>query len=467
MMSCNPPYKRGITGQWDKCRFPGVLRQDCYDYMNFNYNCKKLPECISVSGIDITFYACHGCNLAEYDFYFGELGTDGKWDNNKQKSLGNINLNSFGSNAVTSIPDKYSCSNAKTTKEGATCCIPVCNITSIQSLEIPSSALGNINILSSSDEDCIEVFVKLKCALTGGARCHSDVTKYIAYSKEGCCLSTGSLDSAGDIGYGLGVGKIKICCNSCSECSNHTFSGFLPINIGGCLGSSIFYGEKTVSIPSSISKPVKVTITGSVDDEFILNGQVIDAGLYPFPGTNCNTAHEVDYSFVTSDSSFTIACGDNHGTNVSYNLNICFEKASSNSGGGGSSSSCNITAQLKTTGCCLESEESTGRIYAVGSGTVSARIVSGYCGGCSDFSIYINEKKNSAVVQDGSTITVSGRSTKCKCNRKTPWISPGGFRPGPCYNASSYRMLKNIETGVYQIELNLNANSSQNDCGCG
>ena len=42
-MACNPPYARGITGQWDKCRFPGVLRQDCYDYINFDYNCIPPP----------------------------------------------------------------------------------------------------------------------------------------------------------------------------------------------------------------------------------------------------------------------------------------------------------------------------------------------------------------------------------------------------------------------------------------
>jgi hypothetical protein len=473
MMACNPPYKRGLTGQWDKCRFPGVLRQDCYDYINFGYNCKKLPECISVSGIDIAFHACHSCDSAEYDFYFGELGTDGKWDNNKQKYLGKINLNSNGSNYVTSIPDKYSCSNSKTTKEGVACCISNCSSKlSVQSLDIPSSVLGNIE-LSSTDEDCVEIFVKLNCALPGGVGCHSDVTKYIAYSKDECCLSTGTLNSASDVGYGLGVEKIKICCNSCSECSNHTFSNFdsLPGGVGSCLGSSIFYGEKTISIPSSISKPVEVTITGGVDDEFILNGEVIDAGLYPFAGS-CNGAHEVDYSFTTSASSFTIACGDNHGAAATYNLNICFKKASGSSGGGGSSSSCNITAQLKTTGCCLELEESTGRMYAVGSGTVSSRIISGLntkC--CGDFSLKINGKGKSVSVQDGAYITVEANS-KCKCTKKSPWRTPVGFKPSPCNKGPAptpgpYRILKNIETGVYQIELNLNANSGQNDCGCG
>jgi hypothetical protein len=109
-------------------------------------------------------------------------------------------------------------------------------------------------------------------------------------------------------------------------------------------------------------------------------------------------------------------------------------------------------------------------MYAVGAGTVSARIISGFCSSCIDFSVYINDQKNSAVVRDGSTITVSGRSTKCKCNKKTPWRTPGGFKPGPCNKGPAptpgpLRILKNIETGVYQIELN--TNSSQNDCGCG
>jgi hypothetical protein len=109
-------------------------------------------------------------------------------------------------------------------------------------------------------------------------------------------------------------------------------------------------------------------------------------------------------------------------------------------------------------------------MYAVGAGTVTARIISGYnskC--CPDFALAINGKKNSKVVQDGEYLTIT-TSTKCKCNKKSPWRTPGGFKPGPCHKGPAptpgpLRILKNIETGVYQIQLN--TNSSQNDCGCG
>lgn len=479
-MACNPPYARGLTGKWDKCRFPGVLRQDCYQYINFDYNCSKLPECISVSGVDIVFYACHGCDLAEYDFYFGGLGTEGKWDDNKQKSLGNINLNSgvpgankgaISPNKVTSIPDKYSCSNSKTTINGTTCCIPVCsNILSIQSMEIPSSMFDNIDF-SSIDQNCIEVFVKLKCALPSDLKCHSDVTKYIAYSKkDGCCVATGSLNSASDIGYGLGVEKIKICCNSC--CGPST-NGSFNSGLGSCERI-----DNVSKVTNNFKTKALLEVTGGANDEVIIDGNIYQAGEFPFNWSSFNTGCSVDgdngghawsYSKILQPNESVTFGGKDNGyggeVNGSWTLKTCTDSSS------GSSGVCNITAQLKTTGCCLELEESTGRMYAVGSGTVSASIIRGFCSKCSDFSIYINEQKNSAVVRDGSTIIVSGRSTKCKCSRKTPWRTPGGFKPGPCHKGPAptpgpYRILKNTETGVYQIELNLNT-LGQKDCGCG
>jgi hypothetical protein len=111
-------------------------------------------------------------------------------------------------------------------------------------------------------------------------------------------------------------------------------------------------------------------------------------------------------------------------------------------------------------------------MYAVGSGTVSARVTSGLnskC--CPDFKLNVNGKRWSANVQDGAPITIEVDS-KCKCAKKKPWRTPGGFKPSPCHKGPAptpgpLRILKNTETGVYQIQLNLNTNSSQNDCGCG
>lgn len=407
-MACNPPYKRGVTGQWDKCRFPGVLRQDCYDYINFDYNCTSGPP---PTPPPPTGKPCGTSSNAGND-------EDAYESYSFPSAAGNVTFTyqSYG------VPDGFRVESSDGEVYFDTGGLV--------------SGGGSVTFCKKQGVTLINVIVTSN---PGGGTAW-------AYSIS-CPVS----------GNGCGPNPTPTPTPS-PTCPTYTFSeSGIPGGVGNCLGGSIFYGERTVPIPSYISKPVKVTITGGVDDEFILNGQVIDAGLYPFAGTPpCNGAHLVNHSFITSDNSFTIACGDNHGVSTSYNLTVCFEKAPAN---------CNITLQLKTTGCCLE-VESTGRIYAVGSGTVSARIISGFCSSCSDFSVYINERKNSAVVQDGSTIIVSGRSTKCKCNRKTPWISPGGFRPGPCYNTSSYRMLKNIETGVYQIQLNLNT-SSQNDCGCG
>jgi hypothetical protein len=383
-MACNPPYKRGVTGQWDKCRFPGVLRQDCYDYINFDYDCSSGPR----------VYNCIKVNWAK-----------------QAPSGGSCSSPVLGGTVKVTVPVsipsgglKVSLSDAGFDDKGSVNGQP--SIGGCIENKPPASITITNKTITFKVYDTVGGFVGMQACIC--------LCGYYGEPFEPILFGGGSTNGP--------AGSITI---------NGWIIEYPEFERAGPWSNAVqFCGDKTTD-PCSTPPPDDGGGGGSSSDEKSGLSMFQSFGLDDyFP--NFTPQSEPEPVFSTQ-----------------------------------ATAGCNITAQLKTTGCCLEVEESTGRIYAVGSGTVSARIISGFCSSCSDFSVYINERKNSAVVQDGSTIIVSGRSTKCRCNRKTPWIIPGGFRPGPCYNASSYRMLKNIETGVYQIELNLNTNSSQNDCGCG
>lgn len=104
----------------------------------------------------------------------------------------------------------------------------------------------------------------------------------------------------------------------------YNFGQSLPGRPGSC--SNRVYGETTIYAPTTCPLPVYVRITGSVDDELIINGQVIGAGQYPFPPYTCNGAHEIEppHIFLLTAPSFQLAVGDNHGWYVGGNLTVEF-----------------------------------------------------------------------------------------------------------------------------------------------
>jgi hypothetical protein len=67
-------------------------------------------------------------------------------------------------------------------------------------------------------------------------------------------------------------------------------------------------------VPSGISLPAQVTITGSADDDLVVNGSKINGN---------NTAGPVNHTFTLSVSSFTIGGYNNRGS-ANYNYHICF-----------------------------------------------------------------------------------------------------------------------------------------------
>lgn len=104
-------------------------------------------------------------------------------------------------------------------------------------------------------------------------------------------------------------------------CQTYQYSG-VPTT-SGCGGGP--YHQLTIYAPAGCSLPVIVTLTGSVDDDIAIDGVVIQPGEFTNESyTDCNPAHEVDYSFELNASSFTIAVYDNYGVNVSADLTICF-----------------------------------------------------------------------------------------------------------------------------------------------
>lgn len=118
----------------------------------------------------------------------------------------------------------------------------------------------------------------------------------------------------------------KVSCDCCTVCITKSFF-ISDLSFGKC--QAIPYGETTVTRPEGISSapiPVPVRIRGTVDDELLVDGQITQPGEFPFTefGFTCNGAHSVTVDFTLINDSFTIAAGDNFGSNALYELTICF-----------------------------------------------------------------------------------------------------------------------------------------------
>lgn len=82
--------------------------------------------------------------------------------------------------------------------------------------------------------------------------------------------------------------------------------------------------EQTITIPNAISLPVVVVLTGGVNDDLVVNGAVIQEGKFPFGGSPCNGAHDVNYCFVSNSRTFTLATKDNYGAGMGADITIRF-----------------------------------------------------------------------------------------------------------------------------------------------
>lgn len=83
-------------------------------------------------------------------------------------------------------------------------------------------------------------------------------------------------------------------------------------------------GQQLFTIPAHIPLPARVVLTGTVNDDLVLNGKVVQKGLFPFGGNPCNGAHEVNYCFTATSRTFTLATKDNYGSGMSADITIQF-----------------------------------------------------------------------------------------------------------------------------------------------
>jgi hypothetical protein len=119
------------------------------------------------------------------------------------------------------------------------------------------------------------------------------------------------------------------CC--CCPCSNfHEEQNYAYNENTGNLGVPCTFnytrGEETINIPAEIPLPVVVALFGSVNDDLVLDGQVIEPGKYPFQNFPCNGAHELCYFFTANNRSFTLATRDNFGFGMGAEITIRFCK---------------------------------------------------------------------------------------------------------------------------------------------
>jgi hypothetical protein len=452
-MACNPPYARGLTGQWDKCRFPGVLRQDCYDYINLNYDCSGKPDCPDrVVVIEV-------CD------------TNAARDDNIRVTLNGTVIADVLDFSKDERNGYFLISDPDATLEASESSIPSCHGTS-PGLPIsvkrfsPDSIKGGINTIN----------VKIVQQNNNGNAGAFNVRSYVKRNGKlicGCSIQSNiTYGAEGDYTF-----TYDNCCgtNEVPSCPCPTDSGSFSAGLGSCERI-----DNVSKVTNKFKTQALLEATGGANDEVIINGQIYQARQFPFNWSSfgvCGSAdgdnggHAWSYSKILQpNESVTFGGKDNgYGGEVNGSWTLKTTDCANDSTG---SNKCYITAQLRTTGCCLELVESTGRMYAVGAGIVSARVTSGLnskC--CPDFKLNVNGKRWSNTVQDGAPITIEVDS-KCMCAKKKPWRTPGGFKPSPCHKGPAptpgpLRILKNTETGVYQIQLNLNTNSSQNDCGCG
>lgn len=94
-------------------------------------------------------------------------------------------------------------------------------------------------------------------------------------------------------------------------------------NLGPYCSFTYIRGEQTITIPNQVPVPVVVVLTGSVNDDLLVNGEVID-GVHPSPFGSCNGAHAVNVCFTANSRTFTLATKDNYGFGMDANITIKF-----------------------------------------------------------------------------------------------------------------------------------------------
>lgn len=126
------------------------------------------------------------------------------------------------------------------------------------------------------------------------------------------------------------LASAQTCCCACPPGSN-----CISISTGGIVGPGNCTPTDSetcrITIPDSYTLPVKIKISGGVDDDLKIDGQTIESGLYPYT-PNCNGAHGIGthnggtgYEKTINNRTFSITLVDNHGGNTGMNITICLD----------------------------------------------------------------------------------------------------------------------------------------------
>jgi len=141
-------------------------------------------------------------------------------------------------------------------------------------------------------------------------------------------------------------------CETSSDCANGCFCvesqcNELCVTISGGAGENSlspsvccdrFTTEaQTVTVPAELTLPCRIRITGAVDDDLLIDGSIIEDGLYPTgpwhfcdPQPTCNGAHLIGsagsgkWVMEISNRTFDVSCKNNIYGGASYALTICF-----------------------------------------------------------------------------------------------------------------------------------------------
>lgn len=129
----------------------------------------------------------------------------------------------------------------------------------------------------------------------------------------------------------LGIEANCCCKKKCKACVDVTVDvANVPYPTQPCPGTLV--ETCIVTIPNEYSLPVKIRISGVVDDDLMVNGQIIEPGLYPYPKEgNCNGGHYIGgflgghYDKIVNSRTVTLKILDNHGAFSGANLTVCVD----------------------------------------------------------------------------------------------------------------------------------------------
>lgn len=497
MGNCVPPYKNGVgTLSWCDCSCSdsggGCFKPECYDTLNFNYNCgseNPCPERVIVIEVcntnairdDNIEVILNGNSIGILDFTLNDytgyflIGDDSETILDKNES----------SISFCKITSSYF--NKNLIKSGAN---------EIKTKLIKSNGSGNAG--SFNIRSYLKYNGKLICGCDIQKVSYGNPPQTLPFQYNSCCNNQSNQNPPC-----CGPKKIKLNINpnSCQSIEGDIYLGGTgaPVStlIGGTTKAICLWKSSTLSFPVGDGTNGKINISLSFYDDkawlTYIAGPMIGFGdnVYAtinyaksFMGFLVENTLTIGPENITSSSpfgidqspcidyyntTFTFDASSSNMTNIFKNKNIflSFNYDDFNDINNktlsitSTQSNCSVTFKIATTCCCLE-YLSDGVIRAVGNGSVYVNSVEPEsC--CSSLRILINNQAvysngqyNTKIVEDGDYIIVSVLND---CDCKSTSTEPEGYNPPDCPAnlwKKPYKVFKNTKSGKYKILFNNN-----------